>query len=135
MNGPLVLIVEDNALNAELLRDILQQRGYRTAEATTAGEGMRLYATLQPDIVLMDVQLPDMSGIEAVGQMRQSPAARHVPMVAVTASAMKSDVEAIMGAGFDAFVAKPISIRSFLDQVESLLRNAGRGGDATPDGA
>lgn len=124
MKQTTVLIVEDNALNAELLRDLLRYKGYRTLESATAADGLRLVRETFPDLVLMDVRLPDMSGIEAVGRLRADPAVDHIPVVAVTASAMKGDVEAIMAAGFDAFVAKPFSLKPFLEKVAAILEGA-----------
>lgn len=121
MRQPTVLIVEDNSLNAELLRDILGCCGYRILESTTATDGLRLARECLPDLVLMDVRLPDMSGTEAVGCLRADPLLRHIPVVAVTASAMKGDIEAIMAAGFDAFEAKPFSLMPFLDKVAAIL--------------
>lgn len=121
MKDATVLIVEDNALNAELLRDILRYKGYRTVESTTAIEGLALAKALLPDLVLMDVRLPDMSGIEAVARLRADPAIRHIPVIAVTASAMKGDVDTIMAAGFDAFEAKPFSLMPFLERVAAIL--------------
>lgn len=121
MSAPILLIVEDNPLNAELLRDILRYRGYRTLESTTAAEGLRIARECLPDLVLMDVRLPDMSGVEAVGRLRADPALRHIPVIAVTASAMKGDVESIMAAGFDAFEAKPFSLKPFLEKVAAIL--------------
>lgn len=121
MNPSTILIVEDNALNAELLRDLLHFKGYRTAESATGAGGLRLAAEVLPDLILMDVRLPDMSGVEAIGHLRADPALRHIPVIAVTASAMKGDVEALMAAGFDAFVAKPFSLKPFLEKVAAIL--------------
>lgn len=124
MNETTILVIEDNALNAELLRDLLHYKGYRTAESTTATEGLRLAREQLPDLVLMDVRLPDMSGIDAVGRLRADPVLKHIPVMAVTASAMKDEVETIMAAGFDGFVAKPFSLKPFLDKVAALLAGA-----------
>ena len=118
----LVLIIEDNDRNLELVRDILQAKGYRTLEAGTAEDGLEIARRQAPDLILMDIQLPGMSGIEALKVLRDDPGTAAVPVVAITASVMKSDRDQIMRAGFDGFVEKPITVRSFLEAVESALQ-------------
>ena len=120
--GRLVLIVEDNEKNLKLVRDLLEFRGFRTIEATSGAEGLRLAAAERPSLVLMDVQLPDMDGVEALDRLRREPATARTPVVAVTAFAMKGDRERLLSAGFDAYVAKPIDVRSFVDDLLPLLR-------------
>ncbi len=118
----LVLIIEDNDKNLELVRDILQAKGYDTLEAGTAEDGVRLAGARGPDLILMDIQLPGMNGIEALKVLRAEPATAGIPVVAITASVMQSDRQEIMRGGFDGFIEKPITVRSFLDAVETALR-------------
>lgn len=121
----LVLIIEDNEKNLELVRDILQAKGYDTLEAGTAEEGLKVAHAQMPHLILMDIQLPGMNGIEALKTLRAEPATAGVPIVALTASVMQSDRQEIMGAGFDGFIEKPITVRGFLDVVEEVLRSKG----------
>ena len=122
----LILIVEDNDKNMKLVRDVLQAKGYATIEAGTGEEGVRLAAERLPDLVLMDIQLPGISGIEALARLRANPATARTPVVAVTASVMQHDRVLITEAGFDAYVGKPISLREFLDTVRDMLDRAKR---------
>jgi two-component system cell cycle response regulator DivK len=117
----LVLIVEDNDKNLELVRDILQARGYGTLEAGTAEDGLRIALAKAPDLILMDIQLPGMNGIEGLSALRADGATAGIPVVAITASVMLADREQVMRAGFDGFVEKPITVRSFLEVVEKAL--------------
>jgi two-component system cell cycle response regulator DivK len=117
----LILIVEDDANSRMLVRDVLQATGYRTAEAETAEEGLRLARAMPPDLILMDVQLPGMSGLDALRHLRADPATADIPVMAVTASAMTHDRPRILAAGFDGYQTKPISVRDFLDAVRALL--------------
>ena len=118
----LVLIIEDNDKNLELVRDILQAKGYTTLEAGTAEGGLEIARREAPDLVLMDIQLPGMDGIQALKALRASPATAALPVVAITASVMMADREQIMRAGFDGFIEKPITVRSFLEVVEGALQ-------------
>jgi two-component system cell cycle response regulator DivK len=118
----LVLIIEDNDKNLELVRDILQAKGYSTLEAGTAEDGLEIARGQAPDLILMDIQLPGMGGIEALKVLRDNPATAALPVVAITASVMKADREQIMRAGFDGFIEKPITVRSFLEVVEGALQ-------------
>src|SRR5262245_6489769 len=127
MSPPLILIVEDDEKNRKLARDILIHRGYRVAEAETGEAGVRLAQELVPQLILMDLQLPGIDGIEALRRLRDDPATRAIPVMAVTASAMHHDRHKIVAAGFDANQSKPISLRSFLEAVADLLAR-GRGG-------
>jgi two-component system cell cycle response regulator DivK len=104
-----------------LARDVLQATGYRTAEADTAEEGLRLARQTHPDLILMDIQLPGMSGLDALPHLRGDPATRDIPIMAVTASAMTHDRPHIMAAGFDGYQTKPISVKEFLEAVGMLL--------------
>jgi CheY-like chemotaxis protein len=121
-----VLIVEDNARNLKLVRDLLQHAGYGTLEATTAEEGLALAGAHAPDLVLMDVQLPGMDGVEALARLRADHATEGIPVVAVTAFAMKDDRARFLAAGFDGYLEKPISVRAFPGQVAELLEQAAR---------
>ena len=129
MANELILIVEDNEKNRKLARDVLAHKGYRIAEAETGEDGVRLAGELHPDLVLMDIQLPGMSGIDALRLLRDDPATRDIPVMAVTASAMTQDRQKIVAAGFDDYQSKPISIRPFVEAVEQLLARR-RGGAA-----
>ena len=117
-----VLIVEDNQRNLELVRDILEAKGYGTVEAGSAEDGLRIARTHAPDLILMDIQLPGMGGIEGLRALRAEPATAGIPVVAITASVMLADREQILRAGFDGFIEKPITVRSFLAVVEEVLR-------------
>ena len=113
-----ILIIEDNEKNLKLLRDVLQVKGYRTLDARTGTEGLRLARAELPALVLMDIQLPDISGITALRQLRADPLTRAIPVVAVSASAMQEEQEKITASGFDGYIMKPIDLKSFLEQVQ-----------------
>ncbi|HKU87641.1 MAG TPA: response regulator [Casimicrobiaceae bacterium] len=117
----LILIVEDNEKNMKLVRDVLQVKGYATLEAATAEDGIRLANERKPDLVLMDIQLPGMNGIEALGVLRADPATAKIPVIAVTASVMQQDRKLITEAGFDAYIGKPINLKEFLATVRKWL--------------
>jgi two-component system, cell cycle response regulator DivK len=116
-----VLIVEDNEKNMKLARDVLQAKGYQTLEAITGEDGVKLAKERKPDLVLMDIQLPGINGIEAFRQIRGDDATRSIPVVALTASVTPTDRSAINAAGFDAFISKPISLKEFVDTVKRLV--------------
>ena len=129
MANELVLIVEDNEKNRKLVRDVLQVKGYQTIESETAEEGLRLARERHPALVLMDIQLPGMDGMAALGQLRADPGTRAIPVMAVTASAMTHNRQQILAAGFDAYQTKPINVKGFLEAVRELLdRRSGSGG-------
>jgi two-component system, cell cycle response regulator DivK len=117
----LILIVEDNDKNMKLVRDVLQAKGYDTLEAGTGEDGVRLAAQRKPDLVLMDIQLPGISGIDALRALRADPQTARIPVVAVTASVMQQDRKQITEAGFDGYLGKPINLREFLDTVRTVL--------------
>lgn len=117
----LVLIVEDNERNLKLVRDVLQVKGFLTLEAGTAEDGIKLARERKPDLILMDIQLPGMSGIDALKVLRSNSATAAIPVVAVTASVMQQDRKQITEAGFDGYIGKPINIKEFLDAVWSAL--------------
>ena len=121
-----VLIVEDNPRNLKLVRDLLEHSGYRTLEATTAEDGLALARARRPDLVLMDVQLPGMDGVQALARLRADPATNGIPVVAVTAFAMKDDRARFAAAGFDGYLEKPISVRAFPGQIAEMLNQSAR---------
>jgi len=126
MANELILIVEDNDKNLKLVRDVLQHRGYQTIEAGTGEDGVRLAKERHPDLVLMDILLPGIDGIAALGQLRADTATRAIPVIAVTASVMTHDRKKIMAAGFDGYQSKPIKVKEFIQAVREMLdRRAG----------
>jgi two-component system cell cycle response regulator DivK len=120
----LILIVEDNPRNMKLVRDVLQVKGHATLEATNAEDGIVLATERKPDLILMDIQLPGMNGIDALRVLRGQPATDSIPVIAVTASVMQQDRKLITEAGFDAYVGKPITLAEFLKAVNDLLGRA-----------
>ena len=126
MANELILIVEDNDKNLKLVRDVLQHQGYQTIEAATGEDGVRLARERHPALVLMDIQLPGIDGIEALNQLRADPSTRGIPVMAVTASVMAHDRKKIMTAGFDGYQTKPIRLKDFIEAVrETLARRPG----------
>jgi two-component system cell cycle response regulator DivK len=121
MSGSLILIVEDNPLNAKLVRDVLLARGYRVAESTTAERGLEIAREQRPDLILMDIQLPGMDGRRALAELRRDPSTRPIPVIAVTASVMPIEREEILAAGFDGYQAKPLSVKELLAEVAGLI--------------
>jgi two-component system cell cycle response regulator DivK len=121
----LVLIIEDNARNLKLARDILNHAGYDTLEAENAEDGLELARARQPGLVLMDVQLPGMDGVQALGRLRADPATAGIPVIALTAFAMKADRERFIAAGFDRYMEKPLDIRELPRQVAATLSDGG----------
>ena len=117
----LILIVEDNEKNLKLVRDVLQVKGYETIEAVTAEDGIALAAKRRPDLILMDIHLPGMNGIEARRVLRADPATAAIPVIAVTASVMQQDRKQITEAGFEGYVGKPINLQEFLATVRGML--------------
>jgi CheY-like chemotaxis protein len=121
MKEATILVVEDNARNLKLIRDVLQFAGFEVVPASSAELGIALAMECPPDLVLMDLQLPGMDGREALNKLRGSPRTKHVPVVAVTAFAMREDRERALAAGFDGYLAKPISVTSLPGQVRRFL--------------
>ncbi len=117
----LILIVEDNEKNMKLARDLLQYHGFQTIEATNAEDGVALARSRTPKLVLMDIQLPGMDGVTALGQLRDDKSTARIPVVAMTASVMKEDRERFDKAGFDGFITKPIDVRAFPQQVRDAI--------------
>ena len=120
----LVLIVDDNERNLRLAQDVLEFAGLRTVVASTAAEGIRLAHDALPDVILMDIRLPDVDGPAAFELLRANPATAHIPVVAVTSSAMMGDRERLLAIGFDGYLEKPINVREFADQVRAFSRAA-----------
>jgi len=119
--GELILIVEDNDKNRKLVRDVLAHEGYRLLETDNGEEAVRLAQAERPALVLMDIQLPGIDGMEALRRLRADAETRAIPVVAVTASAMTQDRATIIAAGFDGYQSKPISVRPFLAAVREAL--------------
>lgn len=119
--APLVLIVEDNARNMTLVRDVLGYAGYRTLEASDGEQGVALARSHQPDLILMDIQLPGMDGVEALAHLREDASTAAIPVVALTAFAMREDRERFLAAGFRGYLEKPLSVRELPGQVARLI--------------
>ena len=116
-----VLIVEDNDLNMKLFNDLLEAHGYNTLQTRDGVEALRLARQHRPDLILMDIQLPEISGLEVTKWLKEDDELRMIPVIAVTAFAMKGDEEKIRGGGCEAYIAKPISVASFLRTIENFL--------------
>jgi CheY-like chemotaxis protein len=123
-----IMVVEDEPLILDLIAILLERAGHEVVRAPTAEEALQLAGDSPPDLVLMDIALPGIDGFAATRILKTSPATRGVPVVALTAQAMRADAEEAVRAGCDGFIAKPISTREFLDQVEEHLRRAAGGG-------
>ena len=121
-----VLIVEDNEKNMKLARDILRAKGYAVLEAVNGLDGVKLALEHKPDLVLMDIQLPDINGIEAFERIRANAATAAVPVIAFTASVSANDRSRIGDAGFSAFLGKPIQLKEFLETVRRLAGDPAR---------
>jgi two-component system cell cycle response regulator DivK len=119
----LILIVEDNERNLKLVRDLLQYNGHETIEARNAEDGVALAVERRPDLILMDIQLPDADGVTALGRLRADGRTASICVVALTAFAMTDDRERLLGAGFDGYLEKPIDVRAFPGQVLALLHS------------
>jgi two-component system cell cycle response regulator DivK len=121
MADELILIVDDNAQNMKLARDVLLFAGFRTLEADGGAQGVALAVEHRPDLVLMDIRMPDMSGDEALRVLKQDERTARIPVVVLTSSTMKGDRERFLSQGFDGYLEKPISVREFPEQVRSHL--------------
>jgi two-component system cell cycle response regulator DivK len=116
-----VLIVEDNELNMKLFHDLLDAHGYQTLQTRSGIEALRLARERRPDLILMDIQLPEVSGLEVTRWLKDDEELREIPVVAVTAFAMKGDEQRIRQGGCEAYISKPISIGTFLETVRRYL--------------
>jgi two-component system, cell cycle response regulator DivK len=121
-----ILVVEDNEKNMKLFRDVLQATGYRTLEATTGGRAVELATEHRPDLVLMDIQLPDIDGVEALGQLRADERTASIPVLALTAQAMEGDRERFWAAGFDGYLSKPVNIADLVSTVKPYCEGRSR---------
>jgi len=121
MTEPVVLVVEDNEKNLKLARDVLEFAGFIVHAATTGEDAVVQAKTVLPDLILMDLQLPGIDGHEALSQLRGDPGTSDIPVVALTAFAMRQDRDKAFNAGFDGYLEKPISVQSFPDQVRAYL--------------
>ncbi len=119
MADELVLIVDDNEKNMKLARDVLHFAGFRTLEAATGGAGVTLAVEHLPDVILMDIRLPDIDGTDAARQLKGDPRTAQIPIIALTSLAMEGDREWFLSVGFDGYLEKPISVRELPDQVRS----------------
>ena len=126
MAGEQILVVEDNEKNMKLFRDVLQATGYRTLEATTGGRAVELATEHGPDLVLMDIQLPDIDGVEALGRLRADERTASIPVLALTAQAMQGDRERFLAAGFDGYLSKPVNIAELVATVKQHCDGGGR---------
>jgi two-component system, cell cycle response regulator DivK len=124
--GAQILVVEDNEKNMKLFRDVLLAAGYRTLEATTGGEAVALALDHSPDLVLMDIQLPDIDGVEALGRLRADGRTASVPVLALTAQAMEGDRERFLAAGFDGYISKPVNVADFVSTVKRYCESHSR---------
>jgi CheY-like chemotaxis protein len=128
MSGPYrILVVEDNELNLKLVRDVLTHAGYEVLEARSGEQGVEVAAESKPDLILMDLQLPGIDGTETLRRLRSSPLTEEVPVVAVTAFAMREDRERAAREGFSGYLEKPFSTRELPAQVRGFLAGAGDG--------
>ena len=118
VEGAQILVVEDNEKNMKLFRDVLHASGYRTLEAATGERAVELVFEHRPDLVLMDIQLPDIDGIEALSRLRADDRTASVPVLALTAQAMEGDRERFLAAGFDGYLSKPVDIAEFVATIK-----------------
>jgi two-component system, cell cycle response regulator DivK len=116
-----ILIVEDNELNMKLFNDLLQAHGYKTVQTRSGVEAVELARLHKPDLILMDIQLPEVSGLQVTQWIKDEEDLRHIPVIAITAFAMKGDEEKIRQGGCEAYLSKPISIVKFLETVRNYL--------------
>jgi two-component system cell cycle response regulator DivK len=116
-----ILIVEDNELNMKLFNDLLEAHGYRTVQTRSGTEALDLAREHKPDLILMDIQLPEVSGLQVTQWIKGDETLRHIPVIAITAFAMKGDEEKIREGGCEAYLSKPISIVKFLETVRTYL--------------
>jgi two-component system, cell cycle response regulator DivK len=121
-----ILVVEDNERNMRLFCDVLQASGYRTLEATTGEQAVEVVFEHRPDLVLMDIQLPDIDGVEALGRVRADDGFASVPILALTAQAMEGDRERFLAAGFDGYLSKPVDIAEFVATVKRYCEESSR---------
>jgi len=119
--GYAILIVDDDPRNLKLIRDLLQVKGYRTLEATDGKQGIEAANTSKPDLIVMDIQMPVMDGLEATKILKAEEKTKGIPIIALTSYAMKGDEKRILGVGCDDYITKPIDTRDFLKRVAGYL--------------
>lgn len=122
MAGERILIVEDNDRNMKLFRDVLSARGFATLEATSSGQALEVAFEHLPDVVLMDIRLPDGDGVDTLRRLRSDARTASIPVLAVTAQAMRGDRERFLAAGFDGYVTKPVDIAALVATVSEHCR-------------
>ena len=127
MAGEQILVVEDNLLSMKLFRDVLVASGYRAIEATTGAEAIDLATAHGPDLVLMDIELPDLDGVNALRRLRTNERTAEIPVLAVTAQAMRGDRERFLAAGFDGYISKPVNVGELLAVVRRTCDGYGDG--------
>ena len=127
MSAPRVLIVDDNAMNVTLAHFVLSADGFEVESATDAQEAIQLVSICRPDLILMDIQLPGVDGLELTRRLKAAPSTQHIVIVAFTAFAMRGDAEKMRAAGCDSYVSKPIDVNKFAAQIRSLLRSPASG--------
>lgn len=119
-----VMIVEDNELNMKLFNDLLEANGYETLQTRDGNEALDALKTARPDLILMDIQLPEISGLEVTKRIKQDEEIKHIPVIAVTAFAMKGDEERIREGGCEGYMSKPISVQTFIQTIKSYIGDA-----------
>jgi CheY-like chemotaxis protein len=126
MAGERVLVVEDNEKNMRLVRDVLRATGYAPLEASSGEEAIALATESPPTLVLMDIQLPGMDGVEALRRLREDERTARIPVLALTAQAMEGDRERFLAAGFDGYLSKPVNVADLIATVKRYCEGAGR---------
>jgi two-component system, cell cycle response regulator DivK len=116
-----ILIVEDNELNMKLFNDLLAAHGYKTLQTNNGHDALKIARAEKPDLILMDIQLPEISGLEVTRMIKEDDDIKHIPVVAVTAFAMKGDAEKFKQGGCEAYIAKPISVAGFIETVRKFV--------------
>lgn len=121
-----ILVAEDDPASRELMREILEAEGYRVLEACDGGEALQKMEETEPDLVLLDIQMPGLDGFAVLRQLRQNPSYATLPVVALTAYAMRGDREKVLAAGFDAYLTKPVDATALRAQIQKLLTQSGQ---------
>lgn len=119
-----ILVVEDNELNLKLFKDLIETKGYTVEHTKDGSEAFEMVKVQMPDLILMDIQLHGVSGFDVIKQIKSDPQIASIPIMAVTAFAMKDDKEKILEAGCESYISKPITIGSFLEEIERLLNKS-----------
>ncbi len=127
MANETILVVEDNVMNMELITDILEVKGYEVLQATTGSDALDLVNSKHPDLILMDIQLPGLDGLTITGIIKDNPDIRDIPIVAITAHAMRGDEEKVREAGCDGYISKPIDTRKLPDTIQGFLDSRRQG--------